>query len=80
MARPRDEAQIGAAESCIDELKKVIREATAKADAIEAAVYDLKPVNPNFKANTETRTPAELQDITQAKGVRSTPRVSHSGR
>lgn len=32
----------------------------ARAEAIENAVYDLKAVNPNRKANVDTRTPDEL--------------------
>jgi hypothetical protein len=31
-------------------------------------VYDLKAVNPNRKANTDTRTPAELLDLIEANG------------
>jgi type I restriction enzyme R subunit len=32
------------------------------------AVYDLKAVNPNRKANVDTRTPDELLDLIEAKG------------
>ncbi len=66
--KPRDDGEIGGVEVCIEQLKKVVREATNKADAIEAAVFDLKAVNPNRKANTDTSTPAELLDIIRAKG------------
>ncbi len=44
------------------------RDATAKAEAIENAVYDLKAVNPNRKATVDARTPAELLDLIEAKG------------
>lgn len=35
---------------------------------IEAKTFDLKAVNPNVKAEQDTRTPAELLDIIEAKG------------
>jgi len=44
------------------------RDAQAKAEGIEEAVYDLKAVNPNRSNNEDTRTPAELLDIIDAKG------------
>lgn len=34
---------------------------------IEARNYDLKAVNPNAKAEEDTRTPAELLDLIEAK-------------
>ncbi|MGD0579691.1 MAG: N-6 DNA methylase [Bryobacteraceae bacterium] len=34
---------------------------------IDARNYDLKAVNPNAKSNEDTRTPAELLDIIEAK-------------
>jgi len=67
-ARPRDEAAVAAAEAEVAALAREARDATAKAEAIEAAVYDLKAVNPNRKATTDTRTPAELLDLIEAKG------------
>ena len=44
------------------------REATAKAETIENAVYDLKAVNPNKSDNEDRRTPAELLAIIEEKG------------
>lgn len=44
------------------------REAAAKVASIENAVYDLKAVNPSRKAVIDTRTPAELLDLIEAKG------------
>ena len=41
---------------------------TAKAEAIENAVYDLKAVNPNAKNDDDTRTPAELIALIREKG------------
>jgi hypothetical protein len=32
-------------------------------------VYDLKAVNPNRKADVDRRTPTELLDLVEAKGV-----------
>lgn len=67
-ARPRDEGTIQKTEAQIAALLKEAREATTKAEAIENAVYDLKAVNPNRKANVDTRTPDELLDLIEAKG------------
>jgi type I restriction enzyme M protein len=67
-AKPRDEAAITEAESRLAALTKEAREATAKAEAIENAVYDLKAVNPNRKATADTRTPGQLLDLIEAKG------------
>jgi type I restriction enzyme M protein len=50
-------------------LAKAANELMAKADAIDAAVYDLKAVNPNAKATEDTRTPEELLDLIDAKGI-----------
>ncbi|MBX3405030.1 MAG: N-6 DNA methylase [Phycisphaeraceae bacterium] len=68
-AKPRDEAAIAALDAEIAVLVKYAREAAAKAEAIENAVYDLKAVNPNRKAVVDTRTPGELVEIIEAKGA-----------
>ncbi|MFO0795912.1 MAG: hypothetical protein U0804_00390 [Gemmataceae bacterium] len=67
-AKPRDEGAVGEAEVQLATILKEFREATAKAEAIENAVYDLKAVNPNRKAVTDTRTPADLLDLIESKG------------
>jgi type I restriction enzyme M protein len=67
-ANPKDPAAIATTELQITTLNRAAREATAKAEAIENAVYDLKAVNPNRKAVVDTRTPAELLDLIEAKG------------
>lgn len=67
-AKPQDDAKIGAAQDALDAAVRAAREAAAKAQAIEDAVYDLKAVNPNKKANVDTRTPTELLDLIEAKG------------
>jgi type I restriction-modification system DNA methylase subunit len=67
-ARPKDDAAIERAEGELAALNKESREAANKAEAIENAVYDLKAVNPNRKADVDSRTPAELLDLIEAKG------------
>ncbi len=67
-AKPRDDAGITQLELKLAALLKDSREAASKAESIENAVYDLKAVNPNRKAQTDTRTPSELLDIIEAKG------------
>lgn len=44
----------------IREKDKAARDLEAQADAIDAAVFDLKAVNPNAVASIDTRTPAEI--------------------
>jgi type I restriction enzyme M protein len=44
------------------------RDLRAKAENIENAVYDLKAVNPNAKAEEDTKTPEQLLNIIAAKG------------
>lgn len=66
--KPRDEAAIETLETEIAGLLKEAREATNKADAIENAVYDLKAVNPNRKAEVDRRTPDELLNLIETKG------------
>ena len=68
-AKPRNEAAIGASEAAVRDLVKQSREATGKADDIENAVYDLKAVNPHRKPEVDRRTPTELLDLVEAKGV-----------
>jgi type I restriction enzyme M protein len=68
-AKPRDETAIAASEQMIRDLLKQAREATSKADDVENAVYDLKAVNPHRKADVDLRTPTELLDLVEAKGV-----------
>lgn len=67
-SKPRDEALVTEAESKLSELTKQGREAAAKAESIENAVYDLKAVNPNRKPDVDVRTPAELLDLIELKG------------
>ncbi len=67
-AKPRDDVAIETAEAQQKALLKESRAAASKAEAIENAVYDLKAVNPHRKPDIDTRTPAELLDLIEAKG------------
>lgn len=53
-------AQIGELQTQISQREKAARELRAKADDIDAAVFDLKAVNPNTIAKVDTRTPQEV--------------------
>lgn len=48
--------------------EKSARESQAKADAIEAAIYDLKAVNPNAVVKVDTRTPEEVIESIETQG------------
>jgi type I restriction enzyme M protein len=49
----------------IQEQAKTAREAQAKAEAIDATIFDLKAVNPNSIVKIDTRTPEEvIQSLT----------------
>ena len=58
-ADPNDK-KIGMLETRIRALERMFREAQAKADSIDAAVFDLKAVNPNLVIETDGRTPDEV--------------------
>jgi type I restriction enzyme M protein len=60
--------KISALVDSIKTLEKSAREAQAKADAIDAAVYDLKAVNPNAIAKVDTRTPVEIIKSIETQG------------
>ena len=66
--RPRDDAKIAGAEAALALAAREARDAAAKAQAIEDAVYDLKAVNPNRKADSDARTPAELLELIEVRG------------
>lgn len=53
-------AELAAVEEAIGELEKTAREHEARAAAIDAAVFDLKAVNPNAVAEIDRRSPAEI--------------------
>jgi type I restriction enzyme M protein len=66
-ADPNDK-RIKALESSIWEHEKAAREAQAKVRAIDAAVFDLKAVNPNAVVKIDTRTPDEVIQSIAAQG------------
>ena len=49
---------------------------TVTRKAIEAKNFDLKAVNPNAKADEDTRTPEELLDLIETKGKEVTEAVT----
>jgi type I restriction enzyme M protein len=62
------EERIEVLETRIREQEKTAREAQAKADAIEAAVFDLKGINPNAVIKIDTRTPDEVVQSIENQG------------
>jgi len=58
-ARTTDKEQQGVREEVVS-AEKAIREAQGKADAIDAAVYDLKAVNPRARVVRDERSPGEI--------------------
>jgi type I restriction enzyme M protein len=54
------EDALTACRASIASTEKAAREAQAKAGAIDAAVYDLKAVNPRARIEHDTRTPADI--------------------
>ncbi|HEX7348514.1 MAG TPA: N-6 DNA methylase [Rhodanobacteraceae bacterium] len=49
--------------------ERAVREAQANADAIDAACFDLKAVNPNARDDRDTRSPAEILEAIAAQGA-----------
>lgn len=66
--KPPNEEAIEQAEATLKKLTREARELTAKAKAIEDAVYDLKAVNPNKKQEVDAREPEELVAVIEEKG------------
>ncbi len=52
----------------IQEKQKAARDLEVKADDIDAAVFDLKAVNPNIVAKIDARTPQQIIDSINAQG------------
>ncbi|MEI6205173.1 MAG: N-6 DNA methylase [Desulfuromonadales bacterium] len=67
-SKPTDDKAVAEALQKAVELAKEAREQAAKAEEIENAVYDLKAVNPNAKAEEDKRTPEQLLNFIEAKG------------
>ena len=66
-ADPKDK-KIDPLEERIREQERGAREAQSKTDAIDAAIFDLKAVNPNAMVKIDTRTPEELIQSMEAQG------------
>ena len=62
------ESEIEALESDIREKEKAARDLEAEAAAIDAAVFDLKAVNPNAVAVVDERTPAQIIESITTQG------------
>lgn len=63
-----DERKIEALEADIREREKVAHDLETEAAAIDAAVFDLKAVNPNVVATVDERTPAQIIASIDAQG------------
>ncbi len=70
--KTKDDKAIAEAEDKIKEFAKEAREQASKAEEFENAVYDLKAVNPAAKSEGDMRTPEELLDFIEAKGMEIT--------
>lgn len=60
--------KIEALETKIGEREKAARDAQAKANAVDAAVFDLKAVNPNAVVKIDARTPDEVIQSIEEQG------------
>ena len=65
----RKDKEIDARATKIGEQEKAVRVAQAKADAIDAAVFDLKAVNPNAVVQTDNRTPEQIVISIEQQGA-----------
>lgn len=63
-----DESEIEALEADIREKEKAARDLEAEAAAIDAAVFDLKAVNPNAVAVVDERTPGQIIESITTQG------------
>jgi type I restriction enzyme M protein len=63
-----DEAKLTSCRDAIISAEKAARDAQTKADAFDAAVYDLKAVNPRARVERDTRMPAEIIDSIATHG------------
>ena len=63
-----DDAQLETLEAGIREQEKLARDAEAEAAAIDAAVFDLKAVNPSAVTVVDERTPGQIIESIQKQG------------
>jgi type I restriction enzyme M protein len=61
-------AKVEALEAAIREREKTVRDIESKAAAIDAAIFDLKAVNPNAVTTVDMRTPAQIIASIEAQG------------
>lgn len=67
-ASARDDNALAECQTSILETEKAVRDAKAKADSIDAAVFDLKAVNTHIKAETDERSILEVLETIQQRG------------
>jgi len=63
-----DEDEIAERRESLDVVERAGREAQAKADAIDAATFDLKAVNPRARVERDTRTTEEVLESIATHG------------
>ena len=63
-----DQQRVEALEADIRAQEKMVRDLEAEAAAIDAAVFDLKAVNPNVVTIVDARGPAEIMDSISVQG------------
>jgi type I restriction enzyme M protein len=63
-----DDVELAALDAQIKENEKSVRDLETKAADIDAAVFDLKAVNPNAVANVDTRTAQQIIDNIAEQG------------
>jgi type I restriction enzyme M protein len=67
--RGANDTEISAVREALAAAEKSAREAQAKADAIDAAVYDLKAVNPRARVDQDMRSPTEIIESIAKHGL-----------
>jgi type I restriction enzyme M protein len=66
--RNADVPELDACRAEVAAAEKAARDAQARADAIDAAVYDLKAVNPRAMLDTDNRTPVQIIESIESHG------------
>ena len=64
----KNTAEVERLQAAVEHAERQAREALAKAQAIEDAIYDIKAQNPNETKVADTRTPGQLLDAIETKG------------
>lgn len=67
---PAQTSKIAAMESTVRDKEKALRDLEAQVGVIDAAVFDLKAVNPNAVAKVDARTPEQIIQNIQQQGHR----------